>query len=236
MASHTLVTLVLFSVCFAVSLCRDIDREMTVEVKAGTEECFYEFVKAGETLEVEYQVIDGGQGEIDINFYVASPHGAILLQDLRKPEATHRTLMSEEGDYKICWDNTFSHFNSKTVFFGVMIENDDEDDDLWDDGLEASVTAEEIYEMKIEDIKDAMDRIRGHLTKSRIMQDQLRAYEARDRNIAENNYTKVNSWSMINISVMIVTGFIQVVLLRSLFDEKSRLHGMWKKGSSSTLS
>ena len=55
-----------------------------------------------------------------------------------------------------------------------------------------------------------MDRIRGHLTKSRIMQDQLRAYEARDRNIAENNYTKVNNWSLINIIVMVVTGFIQV--------------------------
>lgn len=66
-----------------------------------------------------------------------------------------RTTMTEEADYQICWDNKFSHFNSKTVFFGVMIENenDDDDDDLWDSGLEASVTAEEIYEMKIEDMK-----------------------------------------------------------------------------------
>lgn len=35
---------------------RDIEREMTVEVKAGTEECFYEVIKGGETLDVEYQV------------------------------------------------------------------------------------------------------------------------------------------------------------------------------------
>lgn len=55
-----------------------------------------------------------------------------------------------------------------------------------------------------------MDRIRSHLTKSRFMQDQLRAYEARDRNIAESNYSKVNVWSIINISVMLVTGVIQV--------------------------
>lgn len=58
--------------------------------------------------------------------------------------------------------------------------------------------------------QDAMGRIRAHLTKSRFMQDQLRAYEARDRNVAENNCTKVNTWSMINIIVMIVTGMIQV--------------------------
>lgn len=212
---------------------RDIEREMTIAVKAGTEECFYELVKAGESLDVEYQVIDGGQGELDINFYVAGPLGQVLVQDLRRGEGSHRTTMSEEADYRICWDNTFSHFNSKTVFFGVMIESDEDDDDLWDLGPETSVTAEEVYEMKIEDIKVAMDRIRGHLTKSRFMQDQLRAYEARDRNIAESNYSKVNTWSLINISVMMVTGIVQVILLRSLFDDKSRLHSLWKKGTAS---
>ncbi|ROT81903.1 Transmembrane emp24 domain-containing protein 1 [Penaeus vannamei] len=184
---------------------------MTVEVKAGTQECFYENVKAGETIDVEYQVIDGGQGDLDINFIISAPTGAVLVQDLRRADGNHRTTMSEEGDYRICWDNTFSHFNSKTVFFGVVIENENEDDeDLWDDGFDSSVTAEDIYEMKVEDIKDAMDRIRNHLTKSRFLQDQLRAFEARDRNVAENNYTKVNFWSTVNIVIMLCTGIIQV--------------------------
>ncbi|KAG7163213.1 transmembrane emp24 domain-containing protein 1-like [Homarus americanus] len=239
MASHSQIYLVLLTMFLVhTSYSREIEREMTVEVKAGTEECFYEMVKAGETLDVEYQVIDGGQGELDINFYVAGPLGTVLVQDLRRGEGSHRTTMSEQGDYRICWDNTFSHFNTKTVFFGVMIENenDDDDDDLWDSGFEASVTAEDIYEMKIEDIKGAMDRIRGHLTKSRFMQDQLRAYEARDRNVAENNCSKVNTWSIVNVVIMLVTGIIQVVLLKSLFDDKSRLHGIWKKGAASTFS
>lgn len=66
-----------------------------------------------------------------------------------------RITISQEGDYRICWDNTFSHFSTKTVFFGITIESDD-DDDLWDDGLDETITAEEIYEMKIEDIKVGM--------------------------------------------------------------------------------
>ncbi|XP_042888202.1 transmembrane emp24 domain-containing protein 1-like [Penaeus japonicus] len=237
MASHKLTSLVTLLCLISLSRCRDIEREMTVEVKAGTQECFYENVKAGETIDVEYQVIDGGQGDLDINFIITAPTGAVLVQDLRRADGNHRTTMSEEGDYRICWDNTFSHFNSKTVFFGVMIENENEDDeDLWDDGFDSSVTAEDIYEMKVEDIKDAMDRIRNHLTKSRFLQDQLRAFEARDRNVAENNYTKVNFWSTVNIVVMLCTGIIQVILLRSLFDDKSRLHGLWKKGTASTFS
>ncbi|KAK3872551.1 hypothetical protein Pcinc_015165 [Petrolisthes cinctipes] len=81
-----------------------------------------------------------------------------------------------------------------------------------------------------------MDRIRNRLTKSRFIQDQLRAYEARDRNIAEANNSRVTTWSIVNISVMVITGTIQVVLLRSLFDDKSRLHGIWKKGAASTFS
>ena len=66
--------------------------------------------------------------------------------------------MTEEGDYRICFDNTISHFNTKTVFFGIIIdnENDDDDDDdydQWDGGFDAAVSGEEVYEMKVEDIK-----------------------------------------------------------------------------------
>ena len=46
-----------------------LEREMTVEVPAGAEECFFEAVQQGQILEVEYQVIDGGQqNELEINF------------------------------------------------------------------------------------------------------------------------------------------------------------------------
>ena len=65
-------------------------------------------------------------------------------------------------------------------------------------------------------LQDAMDRIRSHLTKSRFIQDQLRAYEARDRNVAENNFAKVNTWSMLNITVMLITGVIQVCFLPNI--------------------
>lgn len=64
--------------------------------------------------------------------------------------------MSESGDYKICWDNSYSRFNSKTVFFGLIIESDDDNDQeaLWGEGIQGSPYKEEdIYEMKVEDIK-----------------------------------------------------------------------------------
>ena len=46
----------LFSLLLGVSLGREIEREMTIEVGPGSEQCFYETIKSGETLDIEYQV------------------------------------------------------------------------------------------------------------------------------------------------------------------------------------
>jgi protein ERP2 len=55
-----------------------------------------------------------------------------------------------------------------------------------------------------------MTRVRTHLIKVRHIQDTLRAFEARDRNIAESNYVRVNNWSITQIGVMLLVGLIQV--------------------------
>ena len=74
-----------------------------------------------------------------------------------------------------------------------------------------------------------MARVRGQLTKAQQYQDQLRAFEARDRNTVESNFSRVNFWSIVHIAGLVVTGFIQVIMLRSLFDEKSAIRRVWNK-------
>ena len=56
---------------------RSRHRQMTVEVTAGSEECFYvENVKVGEVLDLEFQVIGSSAptGQNDITVKVQSPH------------------------------------------------------------------------------------------------------------------------------------------------------------------
>jgi protein ERP2 len=72
--------------------------------------------------------------------------------------------------------------------------------------------------------------VRGKLTRAQEFQDQIRAFEARDRNTAEGNFTRVNFWSMIHLIALLITGVVQVVMVRSLFDEKSTLRRLWKQG------
>lgn len=66
-----------------------------------------------------------------------------------------------------------------------------------------------------------MNKIKHH-------QDQLKAIESRDRNLQEHNFTRVNQFSVLIIVVMIVVGAVQVIMVRSLFEEHSRLHKIFK--------
>ena len=45
----------------------------------------------------------------------------------------------------------------------------------------------------------------------------------------EHNFERVNLMSIFYVVLMIVAGFGQVVLLRSLFDERSKINPLWKK-------
>ena len=76
MRSFSLILLALLGL-LQPSLARSRHRQMTVEVAAGKEECFYvENVKVGEVLDLEYQVIGSSAptGQNDITVKVQSPH------------------------------------------------------------------------------------------------------------------------------------------------------------------
>lgn len=179
------------------------------------------------------QVIDGGHGDLDITFYLAEPTGRVLFADFKKSENNHRVDAQLDGDYRFCFDNTFSSYNAKTVFVELIVEEDGDDDgDRWGDenGFVdmQGIKVEELYELKVADIKEIVNNVRGHLSKARQLQDLIKSTEARDRNVAEENYFMVNAYSMFQVCIMLVVGVIQVIMVRSLFDDKSRVHGFWK--------
>lgn len=54
------------------------------------------------------------------------------------------------------------------------------------------------------------------------IQTLLRAFEARDRNIQDSNFDRVNFWSIVNLVVMMLVSAVQVYLVRSLFEDKRK--------------
>lgn len=56
----------------------------------------------------------------------------------------------------------------------------------------------------------SFDRVKENLDRSERDQSLMRTHEARDRNIVESNFERVNWWSSIQLFVMISVSLVQV--------------------------
>ncbi|KAI8427243.1 hypothetical protein MSG28_014840 [Choristoneura fumiferana] len=153
----------IFSAVFA------YERDLTFTVQAGRTDCLYQHVKLDEIISVEYQLAD--------------PVGRVLVADYKKPEASHEHAAALDGDYRFCFDNTFSTFSTKTVFLDLLTRNKDLPDDDYDNDKEMELA--ETYMMKVRDIAESVSRVRDNVGAARRLQELVSAHEARDRNVAE---------------------------------------------------
>lgn len=71
--------------------------------------------------------------------------------------------------------------------------------------------------------QDTINNVKARLGKSVQIQTLLRAFEARDRNLQESNFDRVNLWSVVNLIVMMLISALQVYLVRSLFEDKRKV-------------
>lgn len=86
-----------------------------------------------------------------------SPQGSVgsgpARENLTSPLVLPRVEPTQEGDYEICFDNSFSHFSEKMVFFEIILEGQGGDvggDEEWA-GLEEPDGS--LLEYKLEDIR-----------------------------------------------------------------------------------
>ena len=165
----------------------------------------------------------------------------------------HELCSQEAGDYKICFDNKFSYLSSKVVYFEILNVNEDEDYDDLAGIFDDEEKEEEYYDVQVSDIEASfhfhhlslqksrdsvwmcwrvqvqLKKIKDDIVKARHLQDQIRVTDLKDRSIAEHNFERVNFMSTFYVIILVVSGLCQVLLVRSLFDDKSRINPLWKK-------
>jgi protein ERP2 len=213
-----------------------INTEFSVVVEAGSRECFYQNLKEGLEIYFDYQVIQGG--ELDITFWLNSPSNRILITDLKKDLGQHKFKTEENGEFRFCFDNSFSRFAQKQVFFYMYSPDHfiDPDFPLSDLELKATqVDPSSELDTTIEYFNQRFTLVQDNLEHAQRLQAQFKMYEHVDRFVMENNYASVNFWSIINICLMIGVGVVQVVMIRSLFEDKSKI-GRALRGTKSTFS
>uniref|UniRef100_A0A3Q0SBV1 Transmembrane p24 trafficking protein 1a n=1 Tax=Amphilophus citrinellus TaxID=61819 RepID=A0A3Q0SBV1_AMPCI len=192
----------------------------TFLLPAGSTECFYQSTAMNDSMEVEYQVIAGSG--LDVGFALISPSGHRLVSDFRRSDGIHMVDPTADGDYRLCFDNSFSKLSEKMVFFEVVINSQSSAGGGQDEWLDI-VTSESMVDYKMEDIRVRMDSVHLYLEKSRQVQAVLRAFEARDRYLLEDNLWRVSFWSCVNLLVMLTVAGVQIYTLRRLFDDTKRV-------------
>ncbi|MCJ8748231.1 hypothetical protein PDJAM_G00162720 [Pangasius djambal] len=219
-----------YQICFDNSFSRFSEKmvffEVILENAANDAIADDEWAGLGEPENLlEYKLEDirviAGAG-MDVDFTIISPHGILLASEFRRSDGVHMVEPTEAGDYQICFDNSFSRFSEKMVFFEVILENA-ANDAIADDEWAGLGEPENLLEYKLEDIRESIESVHRHLERSRQMQTVLRAFEARDRNLLEDNLWRVSFWSCTSLVVMLTVACTQVYTLRRLFDDKRKV-------------
>ncbi|EPQ03301.1 Transmembrane emp24 domain-containing protein 1 [Myotis brandtii] len=162
------------------------------------------------------QVIAGAG--LDVDFTLESPQGVLLVSESRKADGVHTVEPTEAGDYKLCFDNSFSTISEKLVFFELIFDSLQDDEEV--EGWAEVVEPEEMLDVKMEDIKESIETMRTRLERSIQMLTLLRALEARDRNLQEGNLERVTFWSAVNVAVLLLVAVLQVCTLKRFFQDK----------------
>lgn len=191
-------------ICLLVHVLFVFGTELTFELPDNDKQCFYEELEKGVKFDIDYQVIAGGNYDVDC--FVTDPQSQPLYNEKKKQydSFSHTTVM--KGVYKVCFSNEFSTFTHKIVYLdfrhGV-------DDPLWEMSRTTALTQLESSCVSIHEVLKVVIE----------SQTWLRLREAHDRMKAEHLLERVTLWSIGETTLLFVIGIGQVMLLRSFFTD-----------------
>ena len=180
-------------------------------------------VEVDETLTVDYMVTSstGEFSKFDIDFKMTQPGGAPVVMEYRKEEGHHRfaggKLPQGTGDYKICFDNSFSFISSKTVHFFVEIEK------------EANVVTmnnpvDQVQEDKFQDKADEVEMqlytIKQKILKASNLQSHMLIAHAKDINLADLKIRRIDNTSLVMVVLFILSFILQAYVIKEMFTIK----------------
>ena len=194
--------------------------QLTVEVEPGREECYYQFLDLGESLTLDYQVLDtsGEIASLDIDFNLSLPSGEPIVVQYRR-ESGHHSFPGgnyKVGDYKICFNNKFSVLSSKLVTFEVTVDKEEEEDR----GGRSGLGVWQDYQETADELDSILYTIRKLVLAASVDQTTMLVLHKKDRMLADRKIRRVNNMSFVIVSLIIIGGLLQVFMIKRLFEVK----------------
>lgn len=181
--------------------------ELTFELPDNERQCFFEQIEKGVQSTLEFQVISGGQYDVDME--LTAPNGQVLYKDVKKQYDSFTWTPDQSGVFKFCFSNEFSTFTHKIVYFDFQVGNEKP---LFEkEGQHA--TAMTLMETATQEIHTALNDVADRQT-------HFRLREAKGRIFAEDLNHHVMLFSIGETIFILLLGLGQVFVLRSFFTDK----------------
>ena len=196
---------------------------LEVEITKGQQECFFQTVEVDETLTVDYMVTSstGEFSKFDIDFKMTQPGGAPVVMEYRKEEGHHRfaggKLPQGTGDYKICFDNSFSFISSKTVHFFVEIEKEA---NVVTMNTPVDQVQEDEFQDKADEVEMQLYTIKQKILKASNLQSHMLIAHAKDINLADLKIRRIDNTSLVMVVLFILSFILQAYVIKEMFTIK----------------
>lgn len=189
--------------------------ELTFELPDNAKECFHDNLKVGSKFVLEFQVVTGGNYDVDIE--IKSPTGKSLYRETKKQYDQIEQTAQENGVYEFCFSNEFSTITHKVIYIDWKVDGDPEH--------EINGANPRVAEGALTMIESKVHRIHENLEKAIDYQTHHRLREATGRARAEDLQERVQIWSLGQFILIIIVAIGTVLLLRSFFTDRRSTSG-----------
>nr|CAD7197573.1 unnamed protein product [Timema douglasi] len=180
--------------------------ELTFELPDNAKECFYQEILKNVTATLEFQVVTGGQYDVDVS--LEAPNREIIYRQVKSQFDTHTFTAQISGVYAACFSNEFSTFSHKLVYMDFQVG-----DEQPLPGLGEHVTVMTQMESSAQELHKSLNSIIDYQTHHRLR-------EAQGRKRAEDLNEQVMWWSVLETFSILIITVGQVLVLRNFFAEK----------------
>jgi len=180
--------------------------ELTFELPDSAKECFHQDIPKNTSVTLEFQVVTGGQYDVDVT--LEDPSKNVIYKQVKMQFDSHTFTAEHSGIYIVCFSNEFSTFSHKLVYMDFQVG---EEQPL--PGIGEHVTALTQMESSAQDIHKALNTILDFQTHHRLR-------EAQGRKRAEDLNERVLLWSVTETVAILLTAISQIVVLKRFFVDK----------------
>lgn len=199
-------------------------KHLTFYLKPYENECFFQWFEKNMNIGVDYMVSKGDVTSVDIK--ISSPSGKKLFSEDDHQSGGIQFSAEDKGAFSICFSS--KHSSMKLVSFTLYTYG--READFTDPTFPQSTPnigmklAKDELERDLEkSFRKSVGKVLNNLVGIMRIQSYLKGYEDIDEFLMHSKLGKVNFLSMLSICLMIFAGVGQVILIRSLFENKSKI-------------